>query len=99
MCSRSCETGIQAARKNLGLTAYMHHAIYDTMMHTILITFGMLYVTMGTLNVLVLDATDPRELHENWMRALLREFILWPWGIMSALYHIIKYGNTTCDSH
>lgn len=67
-------------------------------MHTILLTIYM-YLILGFMNVLILDATDPHQAHASVSSLLWRHLVLWPMSVWCMMRDLIENWNSKCDSH
>ena len=67
-------------------------------MNTILLSIY-LYGILGFLNVLILDATDPRQAQTHVFKLLWHHLILWPISVWHMITDLIQNWNTPCDSH
>lgn len=57
------------------------------------------YGIIGFLNVMILDATDPDQMHMSFGHMLWHDFLMWPLSMWYVLKDIIENWNTPCDSH
>ena len=67
-------------------------------MNTILLSIYMYHI-LGLMNVLILDATDPRQAHTPVLKLLWRHLFLWPHSMWNLITNVIKNWNSKCDSH
>lgn len=58
-----------------------------------------LYLMLGFLNMLILDATDPHTAHADWRKLVTHDLVLWPISLFVMIKDLVQNWDTKCDSH